>query len=500
MLKTRIAVALLTLAWAGSQVTAAQAQDAKAVIDAASTAMGASSLKSITYSGTAADVNFLQTRNINGPWPLRPITNYVRAIDLSQTAARATGATSNQGLFGGAPVAGVYNQNITPAQQTWAQQLDYWVTPWGFLRGAAANNATSRSQKVNGKDYRIVTWTPPMKAPSGAAYMINGYINDQNLVERVETWVEHDMLGDMHVNAMYSDYKDMGGVKVPGKISQQRGGFTFFEVNIASAQPNPANLTQLLTPPPAPPRGGGGGAPGGAPAAGGRGGAPAAPAAAPEASTKLADGVYKINGAYNSLAVEFDDYIVVVEAGQNVARGQAIVDEVKKLFPSKPIRYVVNSHPHSDHAGGLAPLVAAGATIVTHKNNTKFMEATFSAPRTLVGDTLAKTPRKAKAEGVDNKKVFKDKNHSLELHYITDTDIEKVHSNGIIVAFLPKEKILFQADFTLPTAGAMPNPFVQSLGANLARLKLDYDTYLSVHNTPLQQTRKDVMTATGTSY
>ena len=373
------------------------------------------------------------------------------------------------------------------------------MTPWGFLRGAAANNATARAQRMNGKAYTVITWSPPLKAPSGVPYTINGYVNDQNLIERVETWVEHDMLGDMHVDVAYTDYKDFGGVNVPGRIVQKRGGFTFFDVTVADARRNPTNLTELLTNPPPPARAGGA-PPGGAPAGGGRGGAPAAPAAAPEASTKLAEGVYKINGAYNALAVEFEDYIVVVEAGQNIPRGQAIVDEVKKLFPKKPIRYVVNSHPHSDHSSGLAPLVAEGATIVTHKNNKEFFERTFNAPRTLVGDTLAKNKRKARVDGIGEKKVFKDKAHTLELYHIIDTDLEKVHSDGIIVAFLPKEKILFQADFTLPQGGAKPNPFVQSLGENLGKLKLDFDTYLSVHNTPLQQTRKDLMTATGVSY
>jgi glyoxylase-like metal-dependent hydrolase (beta-lactamase superfamily II) len=489
MVRKQIAASLLALTWAAS----AAAQDAKAVVETAARAMGAAGITSITYSGTAADVNFLQTKNINGPWPLRPITNYTRTIDLAQTALRASGATNNQGLFGGAPVAGTFNQAVTPASATWAQQVEYWVTPWGFLKGAAANNTTTRTQRMSGKTYRIVTWSPPLKAPSGQGYTVNGYVNDQNLVERVETWVEHDMLGDMHVETTYSDYKDLGGVKVPGRIVQKRGGFTFFEVTVADARTNPANLAELLAPPPPPGRAGG-------PPGAGRGAGPGAPAQPQEASTKLADGVYRINGAYNALAVEFDDYVVVVEAGQNIARGQAIVDEVKRILPNKPIRYVVNSHPHSDHSSGLAPLVAEGATIVTHRNNKEFFERTFSAPRTLVGDNLAKNRRKPKVEGIGEKRVFKDGNHSLELHHIIDRDMEKVHSDGIVVAFLPKEKILFQADFTLPQAGAKPNPFVQSLGENLGRLKLDFDSYLSVHNTPLQQTRKDLMTATGVSY
>jgi glyoxylase-like metal-dependent hydrolase (beta-lactamase superfamily II) len=487
------------------------AQDAKTVIGNASKALGADGLMSLTYTGTAADVNFLQTKNINGPWPLRPVTNYARTIDLSQVASRASGNTNNQGLFGGPPVAGVYNQLITPASATWLQQLDYWVTPWGFLKGAAANNATMATRRVSGKTYNVVTWSPPLKAPSGVPYTVNGYVNDQNLIERVETWVDHDMLGDMHVDTAYSEYKDLGGVKVPSRIVQKRGGFTFFEVTVADAKPNPANLAELLQPPPrgggAAPGGGrpgGGGAPGAGAQAGGRPGGPGGPGggpgAAPAASTKLADNLYQINGNYNALAVEFKDYVVVVEAGQNVARGQAIVDEVKKVIPNKPIRYVVNSHPHSDHAGGLAPLVAEGATIVTHRNNVKFFETAFGAPRTLVGDNLAKTRREPKVEGVGDKRVFKDDNHSLELHHIIDKDPEKVHSDGILVAFLPKEKILFQADFTLQPAQPTQNPFVQSLGANLARLKLDFDTYLSVHNNPNRQTRADLMKAVGISY
>ena len=108
--RTLIAVGLFLFVLTGLAI----AQDAKTVLDNTSKAMGTAGLTSITYSGTANDVNFLQTKNINGPWPLRPIANYIRAIDLTQTASRASGATNNQGLFGGAPVAGVFNQAVTP--------------------------------------------------------------------------------------------------------------------------------------------------------------------------------------------------------------------------------------------------------------------------------------------------------------------------------------------------------------------------------------------------
>ena len=467
---------------------AAGAQDAKTLLADVTRAMGAENLKAITYSGTASDVEFLQTRSIAGPWPLRNISNYVRAIDLTRVALRSSGITSNPGLFGGPPVDGTFNQNIPPVATTFVQQVDYWVTPWGFLKGAEANDATTRVQRINTKNVRIITWSPPDKAASGIAYTVNGYLTDQNLIERVETWIEHDMLGDMLIDSTYTDYKDFGGLKVPTRMTQKRGGYTYFSVSVGSAKANPENLAQLLQAPPA-----GGGARGGAaavpPFAGGAASAPA--------SERLAAGVYKINGAYNALAVEFRDFVAVIEAPQSVARGAEILAEVKRLIPSKPVRYVINSHPHSDHASGLAPFIADGATVVTHTNNKEYLNEVFSAKRTLLGDTLSKSGRKPKFETVDDKKIIKDETHSIELYHIIDKDPERVHSNGMIVALLPRERILFQADFSLPQAGQTANPFTTSLAETVDRLRLSFDAYIPVHNSPAPRTRSDLMKVIG---
>src|SRR6185295_5455086 len=117
---------------------------------------------------------------------------------------------------------------------------------------------------------------------------------------------------------------------------------------------------------------------------------------------KLGDGLYRFtagNGSYDSVIVEFKDYIMMLEAGQSEARALAYVAEIKKMYPNKPIRYVMNTHPHSDHTGGLPVLVAEGATIITHKNNEEFFKRAFSTPRTLLNpatDALARTPKPVK--------------------------------------------------------------------------------------------------------
>ena len=246
----------------------AAAQDAATVIANAKKALG--DPKSITYSGSAKDVAFQQCgahqaqMTCQGPHnPMRPITNYVRVIDLAAPTSRHTGGTNNIGPGGSTTTApGTFFAQVTPQQADlsapWANSIELYITPWGFLEGASKSSATA---KKDGK-YTVISWSPAVKAPSGKAYTINGYVNAQNQIERVETWVGENIMGDMHVVATYSGWKDMGGGAIaPAKIVQTRGGWPFFEVDVTSAGLNPANLASLA-PAPAPPAGRGGGQPG----------------------------------------------------------------------------------------------------------------------------------------------------------------------------------------------------------------------------------------------
>jgi glyoxylase-like metal-dependent hydrolase (beta-lactamase superfamily II) len=472
----------------------ALAQDAKAVIANAQKALG--DVKSITYSGSAKDVAFQQCGANSTDMmcrgthdPMRPINNYIRVIDLTAPASRQTGATNNIGPGGSTTLTpGTFFQQITAQQadvaQPWANSLEFYITPWGFLKGAAENNATVSGRKVGGKNYAVLTWSPAVKAPSGKSYVINGYVADNNLIDRIETWLGENIMGDMQIVATYSGWKDFGGAMAPAKIEQTRGGWPFFEVDVTAAKANPADVATLV-PAPAP--------------AGGRGGAGGAPAGAAPALTvtteKLGDGLYRLTtgaGSYDSVVVEFKDYIMMLEAGQSEARALAYVAETKKLFPNKPIRYVMNTHPHSDHTGGLPVLVAEGATIITQKNNEAFLEKALNTPRTLLTDTLAKNPKKAKIEAVGEKKVYSDGTRTVELYHVAPVP----HSNGLMIAYIPKEKILFQGDFTV-TPGQPANDHVKALAPILERLHLDFERYINVHASAAPQTKADFWKSVG---
>ncbi|HZI80293.1 MAG TPA: MBL fold metallo-hydrolase [Vicinamibacterales bacterium] len=474
---------------------AASAQSAGPVVAAASKAMGADSLTSITYSGTARNGAFGQSKAIGEPMGavnVTQITQYTRTInfatpaDASALVSRATGPTQPPTVPGApAPMPGVFNQNITAMQASsnWNQALNIWTTPWGFLKGAAANNATVRQQGGQ----QVVSFSPALKSPSGQAYTVTGYINGQNLVSKVETRVDNAVVGDLLVEFEYPSYQNMNGVQVPTRIVQRQAGMPTFEATITAATANPPNLAELLTPPP-PPAGRAGGPPPGAPPAAAAGGPPV---------EKLGEGAFKIGGNYQSLAVDMGDHILVVESGQSDARGLAVMAAAKQAIPNKPIRFVVNSHPHFDHASGLAAAVAEGATILTHRNNEAVLERVLGGPRTLTGDSLSKvTNRRTNVvEGVGDRDVRKGTNGKVvELHRVPNE-----HSDGMLVVYLPAEKVLWSADVT----GVNPNPaqlpVLRAVVQTVNQAKLDYNSWIQAHppNPDKPLTKADVQAAAG---
>ena len=311
----------LGLALAALVVWPTSAQDARTVIGNASAAMGVDKLKTVEYSATGLDFALGQAPNPSSPWPKFVNKSYTRAIDFGTPASRVDRVRlqgENPPRGGGQqPIVGEQPANqtiIVGADTPWVQQLEILMTPHGFLRAAATKNATVETKSVGGKKYAVISFVGDNKAK------VNGYVNDRNLVERVETWIDNPFLGDMLFEAIYSDYKDAGGAQFPMHIVQKQGGYPTFDLNVTDVKPNAAVTIQ-------PPQG-----------RGGAGGA-AAPAAAANTvpSEKLSDGVYLITGGYAALAIDFKDHITIVEAGQSEARGLAVIAEAKRLIPNKPV-------------------------------------------------------------------------------------------------------------------------------------------------------------------
>ena len=483
--RTVFSTAVLTFA------AAAGAQDAREVIADAQAALG--DVDAVTYSGSAHYVSFQQC-GANGTNmlchgthdPMRALMSYERIIDLDGPYSRHRGNHVNVGGGGSTTVTpGVFFQQVTPEQadvsEPWGGSLELYLTPWGFLRGAADNDASVRPGTVDGERYTVLSWSPAVRAPSGARYVINGYIGDGGLVERVETWLGENIMGDMHIVATYKDWRDWGGFMAPTRIVQTRGGWPFFEVDVTAAAANPSDADAIAPMPEDMPAGFGGGPRG-----------PIEPMV-----EELGEGLWRLTtgpGSYDSLVIEFEDHIMMLEAGQSQVRMTAYVEEAKRLVPGKPIRYIMNTHAHADHTGGMPVLIAEGATIITHRNNQEFFERALNTPRTLLDDVLARNPRPAWVDPVEDMKVYTDGNRTVEMYHIWPTP----HSNGLLVAYIPRERILYQGDFSLPPPGQEGNDHVKALVPALEKLGItDFDRYINTHAPAEPQTKEMLWEAVG---
>ena len=212
----------------------AVAQDAKTVVANASKAMGADGLTSIIFYGSGANYNLGQTNNANSPWPQTQPQRLRARHRLHVSRRRAPRAVDlcGAGHRRPRPSQAQFQQNITPARpRRWAQQLEIWTTPWGFLKGAAANNATAqaadrRRQALPGGHVDDA----PMKSPGGQAYK-RGRLHQRRRTwsRRSQTWLENPIFGDMLVETEYTYYRDANGLKYPAEIVQKRGGWPAFD-------------------------------------------------------------------------------------------------------------------------------------------------------------------------------------------------------------------------------------------------------------------------------
>ena len=391
---------------------------------------------SIQYSGTGMNAFFGQALTAGQEWPRRELKSFTRTINYEKKAmreelnfAQPTFPSQQQDLR----VSGDKAWNVGPngpAPQNAAaeeRQLHIWLTPHGFLKGAMASGSNAALQpQPDGSTDHVVTFTALGK------YQVKGTIDGQNMVTTVETTIANPVLGDAPMVATYSDYKDHNGVKFPAKIVVTEGGFPIWDVSINAVQPNATidlpvpDAVQAATIPPV-----------------------------QTVSNKLADGVWFVaGGSHHSLVVEFKDYVAVVEGPLGEERSMAVLAEARKLVPNKPVKYVLSTHHHFDHSGGLRTYVAEGATVVTHQSNVPFFEKTFAAPATMAPDEQSKKAAKPMIQGVADKFVLTDGKQTIET-YATGGD---THTKEYLFVYLPKPKILVEADAYSPGPPDAPIP------------------------------------------
>src|SRR5262245_16244887 len=458
---------VLVLVYEGCASTSTE----QAIVNGAATALGGAekiqSVNTLVLDVTGEQGNLGQNLTPDAPLPIFKVTEGKVSSDFAQERWKTdvtrvpTFVTANtasqkqiQGLDGSVAYNVAANGTATRASEETAKdrRMTMYHHPIAAVRAALAQGAQLSNPRKEGNDDVVDIAT-------SQGHKLTLYVDSTTkLPSKVVSMTANNTnwpLGDATVETSFANYTDADGLKFPGRITSKTDKYTTYDFKVSKNSIN-GGAYDLA-------------APGAAKSA-------AAPAlSASVTADEVSKGIWYLTGqTHHSILVEFADHLALIEAPQNEVRVTAVLAKVKELKPDKPLRYVVNTHHHFDHSGGLRRALAEDVTLITHAANKAFYEEIAKRQATVLPDKVS--PKSAKVEGITDKYELKDSTRTVEIYPIANP-----HSDSMLIVYFPAERLLVEADlYTPPTPGNPPPagfPFapsvvqaVQKLGLRPARL------------------------------
>ncbi len=285
-----------------------------------------------------------------------------------------------------------------------------------------------------------------------------------HLLTKSEVVREHAIAGDSSAEVIYQDYRPVGSLQLPFHYIDRVAGVPTEEMRASSIALDEALPEGRFRPPqeqdvvlmakdPSEP-----------------------------VVQKLGENLYVIRGPYNIVFTAFRDHIVVVEAPLNSRYAETCLELIRATIPDKPIHYLVATHFHYDHVAGVRPYVAEGIPILTTPDAKAVIEQVASSRRTMYPDALSRTPQEPKIEALTGPKVLDDGSNRVELYDLGPSD----HIAQMLVAYFPKEKLLFEADVWDPSSLELPLGWSDTLhlARKIEELGLQVERIIPVHGIP----------------
>jgi glyoxylase-like metal-dependent hydrolase (beta-lactamase superfamily II) len=376
------------------------------------------------------------------------VTQYKRTLDfansrwrLEQVRVPTVGNTATQTQI--LAVDGDVAFNVNPQTMAGARQnaqvakdrrAELYHHPVGALKAALAQGAAVANPRKDGNDDVV-----DVTAADGTTFSL--YVDTTSkMPTKVTTNTDNfnGPLGDIVIETAFANYAESGGVQLPTQLTTKIDQITTANIQVSANTVNgdtgdlaaPADVAAAAVP--------------------GTFAANLTEVTVEEAGT----GLWYLRGpSHHSILAEFTDHLVLVEAPQSVARSEAVIAKAKELRPDKPIRFVINTHHHFDHSGGIRAAMAEGATIITHQGNKAFFEAVATRPHSMSPDALSQNPKAVTVEGVSEKRVLQDAMRTIELYPV----VGNAHSETMLMVYFPTERLITQADLYNPPAPPAPN-------------------------------------------
>jgi len=426
-------------------------------------------IHSFAIEGEGIDGNIGQNFTPDSPVTTWKVTGYTQTVDIDNKRMRTDQIRTAQFAYAGA----------SPVHETLSVERD---VAWNTTEGQAAprlSEMAARDRQLELLRHPLTIMRAALDAeaqPSGSREQGNKQILDISTPEgqvtlavdkkthlpvSVTTVTDQPNMGDVMVETTFSDYQDVAGLKLPTRLTTKMDRWLLSDIRVAryTLNPNTANA--------------------GVPASM-KEQAPA-PAVPPASVTveNLARGVWLLGGSGNhhSVAFEFADHLTLFELPESEARAEAVIEKAHSLKFGKPLTEVIFSHHHFDHSAGLRLAVVNGLTIITERANISFFKELLTRKHLIVPDQLTKTlaPQRTQFKPVDDQLVLKDDLMEVDLFHVKDNS----HSDTLVMGWLPKEKLLVQAD--LYDSGWLHQPWGDNLLKNVELRKLSPEKDVPVH-------------------
>ena len=364
------------------------------------------------------------------------------------------------------------------------------ASPWLLVKAMdnTANVHTAGSQRLGQQSLPAVSYT------DGATTFTILFDRKTHLPAAVRTRDDDNISGDSNYDLVLADWKTVNGAQIAQSLSYRINGVEVAKLNYKDISANPSIAASAFAVPD-----------------------PVKASAKPPATgnvpyqwvlrrlfltrftdsdniifpnggglklVELAPNVQHVEGGTaTNLIVAMKDHLVIFDAPYGELQSRWVIDAAKAKYPGKPIRYLILTHHHMDHTGGMRTFIAEGAKLIVPVGDKAYFEKDIKAPHTVVADDLQKKPRTPEIIELKDQMTLKDEVSEIRLYIVPNP-----HVQTMMIGHVVTSNVLFVTDLISPRGTIERSPATVAVGEVVRKYGITGATIAGGHGTTAKQT------------